>query len=251
MMHPKENRLLALLPEEEYAAVAPHLEPCAIPSGFIIVHANAPIEQVYFPCSGVGSVINISPEGNRVEAGLFGRDGFAPVAAAIDAGISVSEVTVQVPGFAYRLPQRTLADLMKTQPVFAGLLHKTVHVLATQAGFTALSNAVHEINERLARWILMCHDRIDGDKLALTHEFIALMLAVRRPSVTTALHILEGNHFIRSVRGLVIVRDRAGLEEFASDAYGKAEAEYERLIGPLRRSKRPSLTPQPHVSKTG
>ncbi|PDT14174.1 Crp/Fnr family transcriptional regulator [Rhizobium sp. J15] len=235
---PKENRLLALLPEEEYAAIVPHLEPCDTPRGFLIVEADAPIDYVYFPCTGIGSVINVSPEGNRVEAGLFGRDGFAPTASAIDAGVSVSEVTVQVPGFAYRMPQARLPDLMRTQPVLADLLHKGVHVLATQAGFTALSNAVHEINERLARWILMCHDRIDGDKLALTHEFIALMLAVRRPSVTTALHVLEGNHFIRSLRGMVIVRDRAGLEEFASDAYGKAEEEYERLIGPLRKSKR-------------
>ncbi|PDT08276.1 MULTISPECIES: Crp/Fnr family transcriptional regulator [unclassified Rhizobium] len=238
MMRPKENRLLGLLPEDEYTAVAAHLEPCAIPRGHIIVPADAVIEHAYFPCSGIGSVINISPEGNRVEAGLFGRDGFAPVAAAIGAGISVPEVTVQVPGFAYRLRQTTLLDLMKTQPVFASLLHKVVHVLATQAGFTALSNAVHEIDERLARWILMCHDRIDGNELALTHEYIALMLAVRRPSVTTALHLLEGYRFIRSVRGLVIVRDRAGLEDFASDAYGKAEDEYERLIGPLRKSRR-------------
>ncbi|MBB4481363.1 Crp/Fnr family transcriptional regulator [Rhizobium etli] len=235
---PTENHLLALLPAEEYAAVVRHLEPCAIPRGFTIVEADATIEHVHFPCSGIGSVINISPEGNRVEAGLFGRDGFAPVAAAIGANISISEVAVQVPGFSYRLRRTELLDLMRTQPVFADLLHKSVHVLATQAGFTALSNAVHEINERLARWILMCHDRIDGNELALTHEFIAVMLAVRRPSVTTALHVLEGNHFIRSVRGLVIVRDRAGLEDFASDAYGKAEDEYERLIGPLRRRKR-------------
>ncbi|MDF0663668.1 MULTISPECIES: Crp/Fnr family transcriptional regulator [unclassified Rhizobium] len=235
-MQPKENRLLALLPPDEYAAVASHLEPCETPRGFIIVQAYAPIEHAYFPCSGVGSVINISPEGNRVECGLFGRDGFGPTAAAVGAGLSINEVAVQVPGFAYRLSQGKLLDLMKTQPVFASLLHKSAHVLATQAGFTALSNAVHEVDERLARWILMCHDRVDGDKLALTHEFIAFMLAVRRPSVTTALHVLEGNHFIRSVRGLVIVRDRAGLEEFAADAYGKAEEEYERLLGPLRKS---------------
>lgn len=245
-MQPKENRLLGLLPEDEYAAVVAHLEPCAIPRGFIIAPADAIIEHAYFACEGIGSVINISPEGNRVEAGLFGRDGFAPAAAVVGASISVPEVTVQVPGFAYRLRQGTLLDLMKTQPVFASLLHKAVYVLATQAGFTALSNAVHEIDERLARWILMCHDRIDGNELALTHEFIALMLAVRRPSVTTALHLLEGYRFIRSVRGLVIVRDRAGLEDFASDAYGKAEDEYERLIGPLRKPKRgPNDIPSP------
>ncbi|OWO94872.1 Crp/Fnr family transcriptional regulator [Rhizobium esperanzae] len=238
----KENRLFDLLPEGELATVVSHLEPCDTPRGFVMAKAGATIDYAYFPCSGVGSIINISPEGNRVEAGLFGRDGFAPTAAAIDGGISVTEVTVQVPGFAYRLRQDKLLDLMQTHPVFTSLLHKSTHVLATQAGFTALSNAIHGIDERLARWILMCHDRIDGDKLALTHEFIALMLAVRRPSVTTALHLLEGNHFIRSVRGLVIVRDRGGLEEFAADAYGRAEEEYERLIGPLRKSKRWALS---------
>lgn len=241
---PKENRLLALLPQEELAAVVSRLEACETPRGFLMAQAGAAIDYAYFPCSGVGSVINISPEGNRVEAGLFGREGFAPTAAAIDAGINITEITVQVPGFAYRLQQDTLLDLIKTQPVLTSLLYKSTHALAVQAGFTALSNAIHGIDERLARWILMCHDRIDGDKLALTHEFIALMLAVRRPSVTTALHLLEGNHFIRSVRGLVIVRDRAGLEEFAADAYGRAEDEYERLLGPLRKSKRSALSNQ-------
>jgi hypothetical protein len=80
----------------------------------------------------------------------------------------------------------------------------------------------------------MCDDRVDGSKLELTHEFISLMLAVRRPSVTTALHVLEGNGFIRSERGCIIIRNRQALEDFAKDAYGKPEAEYRRLIGPLQ-----------------
>lgn len=79
----------------------------------------------------------------------------------------------------------------------------------------------------------MCDDRMDGSELALTHEFMSIMLAVRRPSVTTALHVLEGNKFIRSERGCIIVRDRAGMEEFAGDSYGAPEREYKRLIGPL------------------
>ena len=79
----------------------------------------------------------------------------------------------------------------------------------------------------------MCHDRIVGDELELTHEFLSLMLAVRRPSVTTALHTLEGNRFIRAERRLIVIRDRAGLEEFAGDAYGRPEEEYRRLLGPF------------------
>lgn len=102
-----------------------------------------------------------------------------------------------------------------------------------QTSYTALSNAVHPVDERLARWLLMCHDRVDGDELALTHEFLSLMLAVRRPSVTTALHVLEGNRFITAERGYITIRDRRRLEEFAGDAYGRPEAEYKRLIGPM------------------
>jgi CRP-like cAMP-binding protein len=89
------------------------------------------------------------------------------------------------------------------------------------------------VNERLARWILMCHDRISGDELSLTHEYISVMLAVRRPSVTTALHVLEGNGFIRSTRGIVTIRNRTALEEFARDAYGRPEEEYRRLMKDL------------------
>jgi CRP-like cAMP-binding protein len=106
-------------------------------------------------------------------------------------------------------------------------------VQGVQTAFTALSNAVHPINERLARWLLMCHDRHDSDEIPLTHEFLSLMLAVRRPSVTTALHVLEGNRFIRAERGHVTIRNRTALEEFAGDGYGKPEAEYRRLIGPM------------------
>ncbi len=106
--------------------------------------------------------------------------------------------------------------------------------LGEQIAYTALSNAVHPIDERLARWLLMCHDRSDSDDLALTHEYMSIMLTVRRPSVTSSLHVLEGNGFIRSERGYVTIRNRKALEEFAGDAYGKPEAVYRRLIGPMR-----------------
>ena len=107
--------------------------------------------------------------------------------------------------------------------------------LWTQSTYTALSNAMHHVEERLARWILMCHDRVDGDRIELTHDFIAVMLGVRRPSVTTALHLLEGNKLIYSERGIVTVRDRLELEVFAADAYGIPEREYARVIGQLDR----------------
>ena len=102
-----------------------------------------------------------------------------------------------------------------------------------QMTFSVLANAVHHVEERLARWLLMVHDRSDGDDLALTHAFMGVMLSVRRPSVTTALHVLEGNRFIRAERGYVTIRDRAALELFAGDAYGRPEEEYRRLLGAM------------------
>jgi hypothetical protein len=100
--------------------------------------------------------------------------------------------------------------------------------------FTALSNGSNVIGERLARWLLMSHDRVDGDDLNLTHDFLALMLGVRRSSVTDAIHILEGEHCIRAMRGHIHVRDRAKLEQVAGPSYGQPEAAYKRLFGPSR-----------------
>lgn len=94
-----------------------------------------------------------------------------------------------------------------------------------------MSNAVHQVDERLARWLMMAHDRLRQNEFEITHDYMAVMLAVRRPSVTTALHVLEGNRFIRAERGSIIMRDRAAMAEFCRDAYGQPEAEYVSLFG--------------------
>jgi len=109
-------------------------------------------------------------------------------------------------------------------------LLRFVQAFTVQVAQTALSNGSYTLEERLARWLLMCHDRVDGDVLSTTHEFLSIMLGVRRPGVTEALHILEGAHVIRAERGLVTVLDRAKLEQVAGESYGVAEAEYARLM---------------------
>ena len=124
-------------------------------------------------------------------------------------------------------------DAMNESQALHEMLLRFAYVTTVQASFTLLSNAVHQVDERLARWLLMCHDRLESDDIRLTHEFMSLMLAVRRPSVTNALHTLEGNGFIELTRGYVFIRNRRALEEFAGDAYGKPEAEYNRLLGSL------------------
>ena len=235
---PLRNRLIDLLPIQELELVKPVLEKVVMLKGHVIVRTDAPVDYIYFPHSGIGSVVAISPEGHKAEAGMFGREGFAPTSAAVGGTISIHEVLMQVAGEGVRLATRQLNALRPLCPILSNLLARFIHAFSSQISFTALSNAVHTIDERLARWLLMCHDRVDGNEISLTHEFISLMLAVRRPSVTTALHILEGQKLIRSERGRISIRDRSALEQFAGDAYGKPEQEYRRLIGDF-----PSLCP--------
>lgn len=217
------NSLLTTLPATDFAAVEPHLEQCHLPKGSVLAKPGEPIDGIYFLTRGIGSVIVVTRDARRAEAGLFGYDGYVPAHAAAGSKLSPHEVVVQVEAEAYRLDFETFGRLMSDCQSFRTVVLRSVAEFANQLSYTAASNALHDLVERLARWLLMCHDRVSGNELFLTHDFIALMLGVRRPSVTTALHILEGSHFIRSERGLITIRDRRGLEEFAMDAYGAAE----------------------------
>jgi CRP-like cAMP-binding protein len=228
------NRLLSRLDSKDFASLAEHLQPVDLPRGFLIVEANAIIESYYFMESGVASMVAASPDGLRAEIGLLGRDGVAPTAAILYADRVSFDIVIQVRGHGHRIASSALERALAGSINIRKVLAQFVQTLATQASYTALSNANHHVDERLARWILMCHDRVDDGKIALTHEYMAIMLAVRRPSVTTALHVLEGNGLIYADRGVITIRDRAGLESFAADAYGKPESEYARLFGPIR-----------------
>jgi CRP-like cAMP-binding protein len=222
------------LSAEDFSRLAPHLELVELGKGEVLLQPQQVVEHAFFFESGIGSIVTISPEGLEAESGIFGRDGFAPVALAMGDDRSPFRTLVQVLGEGYRVRADVLREIMQGSPGLHALLLRYVEALSIQTSYTALSNAIHPVDERLARWLLMSHDRVDGEELPLTHEFLSLMLAVRRPSVTTALHVLEGNRFIVAERGVITIRNRTRLEEFASDSYGQPEAEYERLIGPLR-----------------
>jgi CRP-like cAMP-binding protein len=223
---------LARLPTREIDVMSFHLEPIELPLGFVIVPPGQTVEYVYFLEGGLGSIVVVSPGGRKAEAGMFGREAFAPTAPAVGFGLSLHEVVIQSPGSAHRIKVAALWLLMQGCPVLTSLLTRASHNLATQVSYTALANGVHKTDVRLARWLLMCQDRV-GSEIAITHKYISLMLAVRRPSVTEALHVLEGEGFIRSTRSLIIIRNRAGMEQFARDAYGKPEEEYGLLFGDL------------------
>ena len=227
------NCLLSALAPADYGLLQPHLEPVPFTKDMVLEENDEPFEYAFFPNTGVTSIMAITQTGDRVEAGLFGREGMSGMPILLGADRSPLKTIIQIPGEGYRIATSALRDAIEqSRPLHAYLL-RFCQAMVAQTAFTTLANVTHPVEVRLARWLLMCHDRTDGDDVELTHEYMAVMLAVRRPSVTTALHILEGNGFIKAKRGMIKMRDRAGLVEFSDGSYGRPEAEYTRLIGPF------------------
>jgi CRP-like cAMP-binding protein len=224
------NRLLRALIPEDFALVGPHLEPVALPKGKILIEPNRPIEHVYFPESGVASVVAFNSDHRPVEIAITGREGLVGPSIILGVDRTPHQSFFQMEGEGYRIATPHLTRALEASRILHDLLLRYVHVLTVQTAATAMSNGNSVLSERLARWLLMCHDRVDGDELILTHEFLSLMLAVRRPGVTEAIHLLEGTGIIRARRAHITILDRERLEETAGDSYGVPEAEYERLI---------------------
>jgi CRP-like cAMP-binding protein len=229
------NRLLAALVEDDAAWIGARLEPVELPLGTVIVEPDSRIGHAYFIDEGLCSVVSRQIGGGRIEIGLFGREGFSGTSLLLGADRIPHEVFLQVAGRGHRIAADALLAAIDHSPRLRDLLLRYIQTFLIQTAQTALANAGAPAEERLARWLLMYHDRQDGDDLSVTHDFLSMMLGVRRPTVTVAIHTLEGAGLIRARRGRITVLDRIGLEEAAGESYGPAEAEYERLIGPLRR----------------
>jgi CRP-like cAMP-binding protein len=231
------NLLLKALPQAAYALLEPHLERSELHVRSPMYAPNVPIERVHFPEGGVVSIISEGESNEQIEIGLYGYEGMSGAAIVLGAGQSPHRSMVQVNGTtSLHIASERLVDACGQNADLQTLLLRYVHCLTVQAALTATANAQYALPERLARWLLMCHDRMQGDQLELTHEFISMMLAVRRSGVTVTLHTLEGTGAIRAQRALVTIRDRGRLEEIAGDSYGEAEKEYRRLLAPFGRS---------------
>jgi len=225
------NRLLASLARADRELVAPHLEPAKLNFRQRLEAADRKIDRIFFLDAGLASVVAIGGGGRRrAEIAVVGREGAIGVAAVLGVDRSSHETFVQVAGHARSIDASVLQGLMQKSRPLAVCLTRYAYVFAVQAGHTALANAQGKIEERLARWLLMAHDRLEGDELHLTHELLAAMLGVRRAGITTALHELEKSALISTTRGCVTVLDRRGLEESANGLYGVPEAEFERLF---------------------
>ena len=227
------NQLLRSLSPWDFAILAAHLEPVDLPLGFPLAVADQTVEKVYFPTHGVASLVATTRTGARAEVGMLGRDGMTGTALLLGAGRTPVETVMQIAGAGLRMTADALRTAMGESVSLQASLSRYAHVAFVQSAFYALANASVSMEARVARWLLMAHDRVDGNELVMTHERLAAMLAVRRSGVTQAIHALEGQRVVRGVRGAIFVLDRPGLMSAAAGSYGRPEMEFERLIAPL------------------
>ena len=225
------NRILSRLSAEDLALLKPHLTAVDLPVRKQLEIPRKVIEHVYFPESGIVSVVANGDNKRSIEVGLVGRDGMTGLAIVMGTDRTPHHSYVQMAGRGYRITASDLREsIRKSTTLHQRFLHYA-HAFLLQTGYTAMANGRSKIEERLARWLLMGHDRVDGDTLTLTHEFLSVMLGVRRPGVTHAVNLLERTGLIQADRGTITIVDREGLEESSNGAYGAPEAEFIRLFG--------------------
>lgn len=223
------NRILAALPAEEYERLAPHLKRVEMPRGEVLYRTHKPIEHVYFPLDSMTSVIATTRDGSAVEVGVIGREGMTGISVVMGVRESYAEMMVQLPDSALRLDTEALLAEFHRGGALQELLLRYTHATMVMVSQTVACNRLHHIAERLARWLLMCHDRALSNELPLTHEFIAMMLGIRRAGVTETALALQAEGFISYTRGHITITDRQGLEGFACECYGIVKEEFDRL----------------------
>jgi CRP-like cAMP-binding protein len=231
------NRLLASMSPDDFALVQPHLETVTFELREHLFRAEQPITHVTFPEQGIASIVADTEEG-RFEVGMVGSEGLVGMSVVLGVDHSPHTCMVQAAGEAFRIGAGELQTAMDQSRTLRTLLLRFVHTFIVQVSQTAYANAGYSIEERLARWVLMTHDRLEQDDMPITHEFLSIMLGTRRPGVTLAVQMLEGVGVIRATRGNITIRDRDKLEQIAGHSYGFAEREYSNVFQfPIKRGK--------------
>lgn len=225
------NILLAGLSSADKEAIQPFLRRFSLDARATLEARNRPVETAHFLESGLVSIVASTTQDRQVEVGIIGREGTTGLPLLLGSTQSPNASIVQIAGTSLGIDSQRLAGLMEARPGLHHRLDLFVQSFIVQMSQTTLANSKANIDQRLARWLLMARDRADGDRIALTHEFISIMLGVRRAAVTVALHNLEFEHLILTSRGVVTIRHYEGLRTFANGIYGVAENEYERLLG--------------------
>jgi CRP-like cAMP-binding protein len=223
-----ENEILRGLHNDARNALLSKAEFVNLNQHDILHEAGAPIKFGYFVNSGIVSILSILSDGKSVEVGLVGREGFVGVPLAVGFHSSANRAVVQVPATAFKVTAATVKDAIRDWPELERELHRHSLFMGMQSSQTAACNRLHEIDARLARWLLMCHDRLGQDSVPLTQEFLAQMLGIRRASVTVAAGILQKAGLIDANRGQVTILDRKGLEDLACECYSAIQEQKER-----------------------
>ncbi|WP_333794291.1 Crp/Fnr family transcriptional regulator [Hyphomicrobium sp.] len=231
LVNARLNRVLRCLSESDLALLDRYARPVRLHLRQRLEAANRPVTDVYFIYRGLVSVVAVSADRqHQSEVGLIGRDGMTGLAVIMGSETMPCDAFVQIEGDAMKIAACDLRRSMEQSPSLRAAFGRYVHVFAMQAAHTALANARGTIEQRLARWLLMAQDRVCGNELSMTHEFLALMLGVRRAGVTVTLHSFASRGLISTARREIDILDRRGLEHCAGGLYGAPELELDRVL---------------------
>jgi CRP-like cAMP-binding protein len=226
-----DNELLRRLTPGEYANLASDLEPVPLEFKETLYEQGKRITHVYFPTNGVVSLITLLTRGEPpIETGTVGREGMVGLPSFLESTLAPGRAICQVPGQALRMTVDRFHACVKRLDALRALLLRYTNVVMAMMGQTAACNRAHDTKARMARWLLMTHDRVEGDEFPLTQEFLGQMLGVRRPAVSVAGTALQRQGVIRYRRGKITVVDRAGLEGVSCDCYEHVAREYVRQL---------------------
>jgi CRP-like cAMP-binding protein len=225
------NRLLHKISLQDWDLLGPHLEAVTLKDRQVIEVPTKPISHAYFVETGIASVVAVDAEDHRIEVGVIGFEGMTGVPLIMGDNRAQHSTYMQIGGTGHRMPQEILCSAIARSEGLRALMLKWAQGFMIQTAQTALANGRAKLEQRLARWLLMAHDRMIGDAVPLTHEFLAVMLGVRRAGVTVAIHGFERRGLVTTRRGQLTVANRTGIEQIAGSFYGTPEAELRRLLG--------------------
>lgn len=228
--HPR-NRLLAALAPDDLARLWPRLEPTNLPLRQVLQVPEEPIRSVYFPESGWTSMLVLLADGSAAEVGLVGREGMVGLPLLFGADTSPVEGMVQGPGMALRLDAADFQEELERLPTLRPLLLRYALAFHEHVTQTAACNGRHVLEQRLARWLLIAHDRAEGDEFPMTHDFLSMMLCVRRSGITVAAQMFQQAGYIRYTPGRITVTNRPGLEATCCECYATMRRRSEYLLG--------------------
>ncbi|MDZ4876468.1 MAG: hypothetical protein CLLPBCKN_005888 [Chroococcidiopsis cubana SAG 39.79] len=229
--HAVENQLLASLPREEYERLVANMELVPLTFKQVLYAPNESIQYVYFPKSGVVSLLTLMEDGTAVEVGTVGNEGMVGLPVFLGSNKIPGQALAQIPGEAWRMRVDVFKDKVIPGSALHDLLQRYTQALFNLISQIAACNRIHSVEERFCRWLLMTQDRVGSDEFPLTQEFLSQMLGVRRPTVSLSASVLQKAGLIRYVRGKMTILDREGLEASSCECYMIIKSEFERLLG--------------------